>query len=89
MTADKQLIDAARYAAFYLREFDADFIHDEALQEPGFKVAENGRCNNLDCVLCNLERILEEVDPPSDLEETTSTTINNLDVKEAQLLLTL
>jgi len=83
----KQLVDAARYAAYYLREYDVDYIHDGIFLEPGFKVAEDGRCDNPDCVLCNLERILDKVDPPSDEEKITSTI--NLNVKEAQLLLTL
>ena len=53
-----QLIEAAEYAAFYLEEFDEPHVHAMAVLD-GFTVLD-GKCNNPECVLCNLKRVVED-----------------------------
>lgn len=56
------LIEAAEHAAFFIREYgDETFVHDQATRE-GHQVVD-GRCNNPDCVICELEtKIMEAED---------------------------
>lgn len=57
---------AARYAAWRIREYDEADIHDHAAKD-GFSVTE-GHCNQPDCVICELERLLAQVDDECKLE---------------------
>lgn len=59
-----KFIDAARYAAWRLREYDEPEVHDQAVQD-GFTVV-NGHCNQPECVLCELERRLARIDDELD-----------------------
>jgi hypothetical protein len=55
-----RLTDAARYAAWYLKEYDESHIHHMATMD-GF-IVEDGECGNKDCVLCGMKKAVEEAD---------------------------
>jgi len=72
-----RLADAARYAAWYLKEYDESHIHYMAALD-GFDV-EDGKCGNKDCVLCGLEKVVMDADRYLDGNH------HPIRVKEAQL----
>jgi len=57
----ERLVEAARHSAFRTREFDEDMIHDQTRKD-GFTVVEGGVCNNPDCVICELDKLVAEAD---------------------------
>lgn len=62
-----KLTDAARYAAWRIREYDEADIHDHAVKD-GFSVTD-GHCNQPDCVICELERLIAHVDDECELDQ--------------------
>jgi len=55
-----RLVDAARYAAWYLSEYDESHVHYMAALD-GF-IVQGGKCDNKDCVLCGLKKAVEDTD---------------------------
>lgn len=57
----KKLVDAARHAALFIRNYgDESLVHDQAAKD-GFQVVD-GHCNDPNCVICELEASIKETE---------------------------